>query len=160
MKLAKRRLVLRAVGIAGVVLVLGIVAGCDARQISLANSDDPQQVAQGKRVYQRFCSECHGADLQGQEDWRKRKDNGRLPAPPHDETGHTWHHPDQMLFGIIKNGLVSPNAPEGYVSDMPAWGGTLADDDIWAVLAYIQSRWPPQLRKQQAERSQEFQARH
>jgi mono/diheme cytochrome c family protein len=46
-----------------------------------------------------------------------------------------------VLFAIIKNGLVPPYAPQGYQSDMPAFAGTLSDDEIRAVLAYIESHW-------------------
>jgi mono/diheme cytochrome c family protein len=67
--------------------------------------------------------------------------SGRLPAPPHDESGHTWHHADDVLFAITKNGLVPPNAPNGYESDMPAFGEKLRDDEIRAVLAYIETHW-------------------
>jgi hypothetical protein len=77
----------------------------------------------------------------GQPDWRSRPPNGKLPAPPHDESGHTWHHTDQLLFDITKHGLVWPYTPKDYQSDMPAFDGTLADDEIWAVLAYIKSHW-------------------
>ena len=34
-----------------------------------------------------------------------------------------------------------PYAPQGYASDMPAFGDRLSDDEIWAVLAFIKSRW-------------------
>ncbi len=112
-----------------------------------ANPDDTQQVERGQMIYQKFCAVCHGEDLEGQPNWRIRKPDGRLPAPPHDATGHTWHHPDSVLFGITKNGLVPPNAPANYKSDMPGWGSTLEDSDIWAVLAYIKSRWPAETRK-------------
>jgi mono/diheme cytochrome c family protein len=64
-----------------------------------------------------------------------------MPAPPHDESGHTWHHPDAVLFGITKDGLVPPYAPRDYQSDMPAFGGTLSDEEIRAVLAYIKGHW-------------------
>ncbi len=67
--------------------------------------------------------------------------NGRMPAPPHDESGHTWHHPDEVLFTITKYGLVPPYAPRGYQSDMPAFADRLSDDEIRAVLAYIESHW-------------------
>ena len=60
-----------------------------------------------------------------------------MPAPPHDDSGHTWHHPDEVLFGITKHGVVPPYAPPGYESDMPAFAGKLSDDEIRAVLAYI-----------------------
>lgn len=114
-----------------------------------ADPTDKKQVQRGRLIYKRFCSLCHGVNLEGQANWRIRKPDGKLPAPPHDESGHTWHHPDDMLFGIIKQGLVPPNAPLDYKSDMPAWGGTLKDEDIWAVLAYIKSRWPAETRRLQ-----------
>jgi mono/diheme cytochrome c family protein len=34
---------------------------------------------------------------------------------------------------------------------MPAFGGTLSDDQIRAVLAFIESRWSGRVRKQRAE---------
>lgn len=108
---------------------------------------DQNQVEHGQRVYDQFCAFCHGKDLEGQPDWRIRKPDGKLPAPPHDGSGHTWHHSDDTLFGIIKHGLVPPYAPEDYQSDMPAWGGTLTDEDIWAVLTFIKSRWPEEMQK-------------
>jgi len=106
-----------------------------------ADPANSQQVTRGQWLYQRFCSLCHGKNLQGEANWRQRKANGKLPAPPHDETGHTWHHPDEVLFGITKYGLVPPYAPKDYQSDMPGWEGTLSDPDIWAILAFIKSRW-------------------
>lgn len=103
---------------------------------------DHTLVALGKKVYANNCAACHGANLEGQPNWRIRQTNGRLPAPPHDETGHTWHHPDAVLINITKNGLVPGiTAPPGYVSDMPAYGKLLSDHDIVAVLAYIKSSW-------------------
>ena len=120
---------------------------CGASDNLKADSNNASQVATGKKLYKRFCSLCHGFKLQGQKDWRIRKDNGRLPAPPHDETGHTWHHADDLLFGITKFGLVPPYAPKDYQSDMPAWQGTLSDENIWAILAYIKSTWPKETQK-------------
>lgn len=110
-----------------------------------ADPRDAQQVALGETIYRQHCASCHGARLEGQPDWRTRKPDGRLPAPPHDATGHTWHHTDEELFRITKSGLKPPLAPEGYQSDMPAFGGVLSDAEIRAVLAYIKSRWPPEI---------------
>ncbi|HEY0844275.1 MAG TPA: c-type cytochrome [Noviherbaspirillum sp.] len=111
---------------------------------------DKALVARGKDVYARHCASCHGANLEGQPEWRKRLQNGRLPAPPHDQTGHTWHHPDPLLFDIVKNGLVpGKTAPKGYQSDMPAYAGVLSDQDITAVLAFIKSTWPDEVRETQ-----------
>ena len=115
------------------------------------DAQDAKNVAAGEAIYARHCAACHGAHLEGQPNWRRRLPNGRLPAPPHDASGHTWHHPDTLLFGIVKNGLVPPYAPAGYASDMPAFGGVLSDEQILAVLAYIQSRWPKQVMEARAE---------
>ena len=110
------------------------------------NTDDARHVALGAMVYRDNCASCHGANLEGQPDWKTRKPDGRFPAPPHDETGHTWHHSDETLFGLTKQGLKPPLAPAGYQSDMPAFGGVLTDEQIWAVLAFIKSRWPEKIR--------------
>ena len=110
-----------------------------------------EDLALGERVYQQQCAACHGANLEGQPAWQKRLPNGRFPAPPHDDTGHTWHHPDEVLFGITKHGMVPPYAPPGYESDMPAFGGKLTDDEMRAALAYIASRWSGEVRKARAE---------
>lgn len=76
---------------------------------------DTNLVMQGKVIYVNNCASCHGASLQGQSDWRQRLPSGRLPAPPHDKTGHTWHHPDGMLVDIVNNGLVpGKTAPPRY----------------------------------------------
>ncbi|PIW28763.1 MAG: cytochrome C [Rhodospirillales bacterium CG15_BIG_FIL_POST_REV_8_21_14_020_66_15] len=108
--------------------------------------DDAQTVAAGEAVYKEYCAQCHGPNLKGQADWRERLPSGRLPAPPHDRTGHTWHHPDAQLFDLTKRG---PAAVVGgdYESDMPAYAGTLTDDEIVAVLSYIKSTWPPAVRR-------------
>ena len=67
-----------------------------------------------------------------------------MPAPPHDETGHTWHHPDQQLFALTKYGPAAL-AGGGYESDMPAYESVLSDEEIWAVLSYLKSRWPAEV---------------
>lgn len=118
-----------------------------------ADPDDMRQVASGEDVYRQHCASCHGARLEGQADWRIRKPDGRLPAPPHDRTGHTWHHPDEHLFRMTKLGLKPPLAPDGYESDMPAFDESLTDEQIWAVLAFIKSRWPAEIRNRQSRRS-------
>ena len=121
------------------------LAGCEQAATGFddprAGPGDAARIALGERVYVQHCAACHGARLEGQPDWRRRLTNGRLPAPPHDESGHTWHHPDGVLFAITKHGLVPPYAPQWYESDMPAFAGKLSDDEIWAVLGFIKSRW-------------------
>jgi len=121
---------------------------------------DQALVAEGKRVYDARCASCHGAHLVGQANWRQRLPTGRLPAPPHDPSGHTWHHPDALLFGIVKEGLVPGKyAPPRYESDMPAFGGLLSDEQIRAALAYIKSTWPEQQLAYQREMDRNSRAR-
>ena len=150
---AKRRRSWRLVGLigamgavaAGVALWTWWPAGSSGR----ADWRDPVVIATGERVYAARCGSCHGDRLQGQPRWRERQANSRLPAPPHDAAGHTWHHPDQVLFQLVQRGLTPPLAPAGYESDMPAFGSILTDSEIWAVLAFIKSRWPAEIREPQ-----------
>jgi mono/diheme cytochrome c family protein len=107
---------------------------------------EPRRIAAGKLVYDAHCASCHGRNLEGQPDWMSRLPSGRLPAPPHDDSGHTWHHPNGVLFALTKHGMKPPYAPEGYSSDMPAFARILSDDDIWNALAFIQSRWSDRVR--------------
>ncbi len=106
-----------------------------------ADSRDAAKVSLGAKVYAQNCAACHGAKLEGQPNWRTRLPNGLMPAPPHDDSGHTWHHPDRLLFAFTKHGIVPPHGPAGYESEMPAFGGRLSDEEIWAVLAYIKKHW-------------------
>jgi mono/diheme cytochrome c family protein len=126
--------------------VLSLIAAIGFALMGGRSRIDPQDealVATGQRIYDAHCGSCHGATLEGQPNWRERLPNGRLPAPPHDAGGHTWHHSDAVLFGIVKEGLVPGKyAPPQYESDMPAYGGILSDEEIRSVLAYIKSTWP------------------
>ena len=109
---------------------------------------NPRQVARGAEIYAAHCAQCHGAELQGEPDWKVRKPNGELPAPPHDPSGHTWHHTDEQLFAMTKYGMTR-FAPPDYRTAMPAFVGKIADGDIRAVIAYIKSTWPDELRRRQ-----------
>jgi mono/diheme cytochrome c family protein len=105
-----------------------------------------EQIKLGRTLYSENCASCHGAKLEGQPDWRKRKANGRMPAPPHDATGHTWHHRDDQLFKITKFGTEAI-VGDFYKSDMIGFADVLTDVEIHAVLAFIKSTWPKRIRK-------------
>jgi len=143
--MARKQLIVIAAGVA--VLAAAAILYFNSAQTkaerAFISPSDTVLVTRGKDIYAQHCASCHGANLEGQPEWRKRLPNGRLPAPPHDESGHTWHHADAVLIDIVKNSLVpGRTAPDGYQTDMPAYGKTLSDDDIVAVLAYIKSMWP------------------
>jgi mono/diheme cytochrome c family protein len=115
-----------------------------------ADPTDHSQVALGQSVYADACASCHGANLEGQPNWRQHKADGRLPAPPHDDSGHTWHHDDQTLFVLTKHGAAKLIG-RPIATDMPAFDGVLSDGEIWAVLAFIKSRWSAEALRRQAE---------
>ncbi|MBT4908271.1 MAG: cytochrome c [Rhodospirillaceae bacterium] len=138
-----------AIGIIAVVIYLSIGEPTAEATLS-ADPTNANLVATGQRVYASQCAACHGANLEGQANWRARKGNGRLPAPPHDASGHTWHHDDMSLFQLTKYGLAAL-VGQPVESDMPIFDGKLTDEEIWASLAYIKSRWPQKIRQRQAD---------
>jgi mono/diheme cytochrome c family protein len=137
------------VPVAALVVVAGIgvwfFLGRSTEAESGADAGNTGLVALGQRVYAKACASCHGANLQGEKNWTQRKPDGTFGAPPHDASGHTWHHPDALLFRITKEGGASV-APSGFKSGMPAFKDKLSDREIWAVLAFIKSRWPERVR--------------
>lgn len=137
---------LLAIGVAGAVLMRGGSQDGDATATVALRPDDAATVARGRGVYLEHCAACHGQKLEGQPDWQRRRPDGKLPAPPHDETGHTWHHPDAVLFALTKLGPARVVGDPAYATDMPGYDGVLDDDAIIAVLSYIKSTWPAAIR--------------
>jgi mono/diheme cytochrome c family protein len=139
-----KRLVVMGVVATGAALVGLAMVGLDAAADLQADPDNAAQVAQGKRIYVDQCAACHGTNLEGQPNWKLRRPDGKVPAPPHDASGHTWHHPDEQLFDITKRGTAAMVGGD-YKTDMREFGSILSDEEIWAVLAYIKSAWPPEI---------------
>ena len=108
----------------------------------LLDAETAQMIEYGNQVYISQCASCHGTKLQGQANWRIKDLDGVLPAPPH----------DQMLFNYIKKGGHAMMT-DGIKSGMPAFEDVLNNNDIWAVLAYIKSQWPPKIQALQAKQN-------
>jgi mono/diheme cytochrome c family protein len=127
---------------------LGVLAALPGGVLPPATSGkgEANVLAEGRAIYAQYCARCHGADLEGQSNWQTPLPSGRLPAPPHDASGHTWHHSDRVLFEITKRGPAAV-VGGGYESDMPGFAGVLTDERIEAVLAFIKSRWPERERR-------------
>lgn len=146
----KQLLLQRTSGIVALgLIVTSILVGAMLMGRGRSSSDAPissARIREGRELYVTYCASCHGINLEGQPNWRQPLPNGSMPAPPHDATGHTWHHSDAFLFQITKEGGQSV-APQGYISGMPGFGHVLSDDQIWMVLEYIKSSWPPDVQE-------------
>jgi len=100
------------------------------------------RVVSGGRIYAENCASCHGPV------------NGPInlaSAPVHGDAGHTWHHPDRLLFQWVLD-----RPPLATV--MPAFRGTLTDEQVIEVLAYIKSHWLPEIQDRQNEGSAQYEA--
>ncbi|MEO1747290.1 MAG: c-type cytochrome [Pseudomonadota bacterium] len=132
-----------------------VVAMLSAGSAQAAHELDGRDIVTGATLYAENCASCHGADLEGQPDWRSPDENGVLPAPPHDETGHTWHHDNKLLFNYTKLGGAATMKARGFDFDsgMPEFQDSLTDAEIWNILAFIRSTWPQQVQDMQALRN-------
>jgi mono/diheme cytochrome c family protein len=114
---------------------------------------DEGEIDTGQQIYADYCAECHGADLQGEADWKIQNEDGSFRAPPHDASGHTWHHSDVVLLEAIRLGGARLTEDVGGTSSMPAYGEILSEAQIQAVLTYIKSTWPEEARQVQWEQT-------
>jgi mono/diheme cytochrome c family protein len=121
--------------LAGGVLLAAAVALVGALR---SEPDMSAQAALGRDLYALHCAACHGENLEGQPDWQTPLQDGRMPAPPLDGSGHAPHHARAELFRVVKEGMA---AVGGKPSDMPPFGDILTDAEIDAVLAFIETHW-------------------
>jgi mono/diheme cytochrome c family protein len=122
-----RRLIILAIG------VLWLTTGDGAAQSDV----DPSEVerftdgdaAHGAALYKRYCRGCHGEDGRG----------GAHTFMPHIQNltnkDYIEFLPDGFLFTVITEG----GAAVGKSGYMPAWKGTLSEQDIKDVIAFIRS---------------------
>lgn len=109
---------------------------------------DPVRIAEGKILYEQNCAACHGINLKGEPNWEVKGPDGIFPAPPQNEDGHTWQHTDRQIFGYIVEGGGYFNPP-AFQSNMPGFKDKLTSAQIWALITYVKSRWPEEIRKKQ-----------
>lgn len=116
---------------------------------------DPVTQRLGAGVYRTRCAACHGVRGEGAPNWKTSGPDGRLPPPPHDSTGHTWHHADGLLYRIVSRGMARALGETRHPSryGMPAFDSTLTPREVHAVITYLKDRWTPAQRRRQAEAS-------
>lgn len=134
-------------------VILGVFIGWRSFGPASTVAASADVIEEGRKLYAEQCAACHGAQLEGQPDWKTLLPSGHLPAPPHDASGHTWHHPDDILLRIVEEGTAAI-VGNGYESDMPGFADVLSDAEMRAVLAYIKSTWPERERTYQQNVSQ------
>jgi mono/diheme cytochrome c family protein len=115
-----------------------------------ADHTNAAQVGLGRSLYGQHCAYCHGVDLAGKPGWDGEYPDGSRPALPLDGSAPIWRLSDRDIFDVTKFGG-QPFSPPSYRNEMPAFEGQLADADIWAILAFIKSRWPEETRAKQQE---------
>ena len=121
-----------------------------------AHELENRDIASGKVLYSEYCADCHGANLEGQPNWQTANEDGTMPAPPHDQTGHTWHHDNRLLFDYTYLGgadALARRGIEGFKSGMPGFSDVIGEEEIWEILAYIRSTWPDRIQEIQAARN-------
>jgi len=87
----------------------------DLPPLAPASSED---LANGREIFREMCARCHDAS-QGSAFYP--------PAPRLAGVDSSWS--DRELFWIVKHGIRN--------TGMPAWGSSLSDDDIRAVVAVL-----------------------
>jgi len=99
----------------------------EAAKVQNPAASTPESLAAGKRIFQRYCANCHGINAEG------GPGNDLIPPAP-DLTAKEKKHgnTDGEIFNTIKNGV----PPE---LNMGAWGDQLKDPDIWNVVNYVRS---------------------
>ncbi len=110
------------------VLTVGMIVGLGVPVSAAGNAK------RGKRLYDQYCTPCHGKNGQG--DGTRMKVEKFDPAPRNHTDGKVMNtRTDLQLFKTIKDGGKSMN----FSHIMPQWKHILKDKQIWDVLAYVRS---------------------
>ncbi len=95
-----------------------------ARDIEPPKLDDDNRVLRGASVFRDNCVQCHGAPGVAQGNIGK----SMQPVPgPLVDASQRWR--PRELYWLTRHGIK--------MSGMPAWEFHLADEDLWAVVAFI-----------------------
>ena len=133
-------------GILSSVPSISELAGTPAAEIQPLPALDVGEIALGQELYAVHCTRCHGPELRGEANWQTQNEDGSFRAPPHDASGHTWHHSDNLLLETIRHGGARLPDNIGGTSKMPAFAEVLNDRQMAAILTYIKSTWPEDIR--------------
>ena len=125
--------------VAAVAIVFTACSGGEGPEFPIEVTD--QRVSEGRPLFLENCASCHGEPGVSAPPLSQ--------APPHDDSGHTWHHADRLLFQWVLD-----RPPLATV--MPAFRGTLSEGQVLSILAYIKSTWPEDIQQWQREGSEQY----
>jgi len=103
----------------------------EAKEIVVAQAPATKgDAGKGKEKFELICASCHGPLGHGDGPAAAALD----PKPRNlGDATYVSTLSDEHIFKTVKEG----GASVGKSPLMPAWGGTLSDDDIWNVIAYL-----------------------
>lgn len=93
-------------------------------------ADDTGAAAQGEDVFAANCASCHGENAQGEGPAAAALD----PQPANLAENQAALSDGYLFWRIAEGGAMAP-----FTSQMPAWQGTLSEDQIWQVIAYLRT---------------------
>ncbi|MCK9486430.1 MAG: copper resistance protein CopC [Dehalococcoidia bacterium] len=83
-----------------------------------------ESVEAGRALYQQHCAVCHGVG-----GWGDGPQAASLEYPPLNLVEHVPFHPDEELYSMITDGILSRG--------MPAWADTLTDEERWYLVNFL-----------------------
>ncbi len=92
------------------------------------HSGDADAIAAGKVLYEAQCASCHGVSGKGD------GPAGQALTPPAADLTTVTAGDDYEFYRISEGGAMDP-----YNSSMPAHKSVLSEDEIWQLVAYVDS---------------------
>lgn len=147
-----------------VCLIFTACSTTDTPDLSLSDTVKPEAVPTvdpaneelylAQQNYTKLCAHCHGwaGDGQPQVTIENAEQRGYHTVPRHDSQGHTWQHPDQILFEVIKYGVQAPTN----LYPMSAFDEQLSDNEIFGIVKYIKWWWTDDQRQHQSDLTMQF----
>lgn len=97
-----------------------------AEHLEVPPLDDPRTIQQGLAIYHRACVQCHGAPGVPRDDVGK----GLTPIPANlVHTARNWGAAE--IYWTVRNGIK--------MSGMPAWRFQYSDEQIWSIVAFVET---------------------
>jgi mono/diheme cytochrome c family protein len=114
------------------------------------------EVSRGKALYTQHCAICHGPNGRGQNPARPwgslaPEQEGWI-APALDMRGHCYVHPRRQLLSIIRDGSTFKG------TTMIGFKDKMDDDQIRALIAYLETLWDKNTRREYESREKQYAA--